>query len=68
MKQTANHSSKSKKISRGVYLYKGLYISVTEGTTSSVWNIYEDIYCIDEYAIGFHTKKDAIIFIDNINK
>ena len=58
----------SKKISRGVYLYKGLYISVTEGSSENVWNIFTDIYLTDEYAIGFHTKRDAMNFIDNHEK
>ena len=31
----------------------------------TVWSIYKDEYCTQEYAVGFLTKKDAIQYIDN---
>ena len=54
----------SKKIAYGIYIYQGLYISVYEGTISRVWNIYNDDSLINEFAIGFNTKKEAMEYID----
>jgi hypothetical protein len=56
--------TKAKKIHLGMYEYKGFYISVYEGTSGRVWNIFNDRYLIEEHAIGFRTKKEAIQFLD----
>lgn len=53
----------SKKIAIGLYLYKGFYISAYRGSLQTIWNIYKDKDCTQEYAIGFLTKKDAIEYI-----
>jgi hypothetical protein len=55
---------KSKKLYFGCYAYKGLYISVYEGTISRVWNIFKDEDLIYEYAVGFDTKREALAYID----
>ena len=54
----------SKKITSGIYLYKGKYISSLRGTSETIWNIFNDKNLIDEYAIGFLSKKQAMSFID----
>jgi len=55
----------SKKIANGIYLYKGKYISSWRGTSQTIWNIFNDKYLLNEYAIGFDSKKEAMSFIDN---
>jgi hypothetical protein len=54
----------SKKIGGGVYEYKGLYISRYDGTSQTIWNIYNDSDLTDEYSVGYLTKKDAMDSID----
>jgi hypothetical protein len=54
----------SKRIAYGIYLYKDLYISVYEGNIQRVWNIYSDSDLLDEFAVGFNTKKEAMEYID----
>ena len=58
----------SKKMSVGIYFYKGKYISVYRGTSENTWNIFNDYYLLDEYAIGFLSKKQAMSFIDTHQK
>ena len=54
----------SKKIAYGIYLYKGKYISAYHGTSETIWNIFNDYYLQNEYAIGFVSKKQAMSYID----
>ena len=56
---------KALKIAIGFYLYKGFYVSAYRGSMQTIWNIYTEQDCTQEYEIGFLTKKDALQCIDN---
>ena len=51
----------------GHYVYKGKYIMSRKGYgvgATTTWNIWNDRGAIDEYALDFNTKKEAMEYID----
>lgn len=61
----SNNKMTSKKVYQGLYLCLGKYISVYQGTSHNVWNIFNDYHCTDEYAVGFYTKQQAMEYLYN---
>jgi hypothetical protein len=61
--------AKTKKISSSIYLHleSNKYISKFEGSLRTMWNIFNDINCTDEYEIGFYSKSEAVESLDNLN-
>jgi len=63
--------SQGAKNHNGHWLYKGKHIYKRKGYgvgASTTWNIWNDEYAMDEYAIGFNTKKEAMLYIDEYVK
>jgi hypothetical protein len=60
----------TKKIRNGVYLHIATkkYIRSRKGSIRTMWNIWNDKSAIDEFAIGFHTKSEAVEFLDSLAK
>jgi hypothetical protein len=58
----------TKKISNGVYFHLTTekYVSAFVGCSSTVWNIFNDEDLCDEFAIGFHTKKEAVEYLNGL--
>jgi hypothetical protein len=60
----------TKKIRTRLYLHinSNKYISSFVGCSSTLWNIFNDEYLCDEFAIGFNTKWQAIEYLNSLNK
>ena len=68
MENSTFKSNQTKKICKGVYKLRGFYISAYYGEIETVWNIYTDSHLINEYAVGFNTKKECIEFLSRNKK
>lgn len=62
--------NQTKKISYQVYQHiaTNLFISKLEGENWSTWNVWKDSELMEEYAIGFHTKADAVSYCNNLTQ
>lgn len=59
-------ATQSKKIANGLYQHKstGKFISAFYGEIETIWNIWNDVNCINEFAVGFATKSEAIEYLN----
>ena len=53
----------TKRICHGLYKMGEFYISACRMEVETIWNIYFDENCTDEYLIGFITKRDAVDYL-----
>jgi len=60
----------TKKVYQGLYIHikSGKYIAIRIGDQSNTWNIWNDTYLCDEFAIGFTTKWECVEYLDSLNK